>query len=80
MHGFDYYNSHFVTHIQGTRIIVTPVLISKVLHILRVEFADYPDRERLRTMSKDELSSRFYETPSSWDDRQNTPCSGFAKV
>ena len=24
-------------------------------------------------------SSHFYETPSSWGDRQNTPCSGFAK-
>ena len=35
--------------------------------------------ERLRTMSKEELSSLFYETPSSWGDRQNTPCSGFAK-
>ena len=35
--------------------------------------------ERLRTMSKDELLSLFYETPSSQGDRQNTPCSGFAK-
>ena len=24
-------------------------------------------------------SSLFYETPSSWGDRQNTSCSGFAK-
>ena len=31
------------------------------------------------TVSKDELSSLFCETPSSWGDRQNTPCSGFAK-
>ena len=31
------------------------------------------------TVSKDELSSLFYETPSSWGDHQNTPCSGFAK-
>ena len=30
-------------------------------------------------MSKDELSSLFCETPSSWGDRQNTPCSSFAK-
>ena len=28
-------------------------------------------------MSKDELSSIFCETPSSWGDRQNTPCLGF---
>ena len=30
-------------------------------------------------MSKDKLSFRFYETPSSWGDCQNTPYSGFAK-
>ena len=30
-------------------------------------------------MSKDELLSLFCETPSSWGDRQNTLCSGFAK-
>ena len=29
--------------------------------------------------TKDELSSLFCETPSSWGDYQNTPCSGFAK-
>ena len=50
-----------------------------MLHVSRVEFADYPSCKRLRTMSKDELSSCFYETPSSWGDRQNTLYSGFAK-
>ena len=30
-------------------------------------------------MSKDELSSLLCETPSSWGDRQNIPCSVFAK-
>ena len=30
-------------------------------------------------MSKDELSSLFYKTPSSWGDCENTPCSVFAK-
>ena len=30
-------------------------------------------------MSKDELLSHFYETPSLWGECQNTPCSGFAK-
>ena len=30
-------------------------------------------------MSKDELLSLFYETPSSWGECQNTLCSGFAK-
>ena len=50
-----------------------------MLHVSRVEFADYPSCKRLRTMSKDELSSCFYETPSSWGDCQNTLYSGFAK-
>ena len=40
---------------------------------------DYPGCNRLRIVSKDELSSRFYQTPSSWGDHQNTPCSGFTK-
>ena len=40
---------------------------------------DYPSCDCLRTMSKDELSSRFCETPSSWGDYQNTPRLSFAK-
>ena len=50
-----------------------------VLHVPRVEFVDYPGCDRLRTVSKDKLSSLFYETPSSWGDHQNTLCLGFAK-
>ena len=72
MHKFDYFVPHFITRVQGTH-------ISKVLHVLRVEFADYLDCEHLRIASKDELSSRFCETPSSWGDCQNTLCSNFAK-
>ena len=79
MHGFNYSVPHFITHISGTHIVVTPDLISEVLHIPRVEFTDYPGYDRLRTVSKDELSSLFCETPSSWGDSQNTPCSGFVK-
>ena len=79
MHGFNYSVPHFITHIRGTHIVVTPDLISEVLHIPRVEFADYPGYERLRTMSKDELLSHFCETHSSWGGRQNTPYSGLAK-
>ena len=59
--------------------VVTLDLISDMLHVLKVEFADYPGCKRLRTMSKDELLSRFCETPSSWGDHQNTPYLGFAK-
>ena len=45
----------------------------------QVAHPDCPGCEHLRTVSKDELSSHFCETPSSWGDCQNTPCSGFAK-
>ena len=79
MHGFDYSVPHFITHVRYTRFVVTLDLISEVLHVPRVKFVDYPGCECLRTMSKDELSSRFYETHSSWGDHQNTPCSSFAK-
>ena len=65
MHGFDYSVPHFITRIRGTRIIVTLDLISEVLHVPRVEFADYPDCDCLRIVSKDELMSLFYETPLS---------------
>ena len=74
MHRFDYSVPYLITRVRGTL-----DLISKVLHVPRVEFANYPGCDRLRTVSKDELSSLFYETPSSSGDRQNTPYSSFAK-
>ena len=64
MHRFDYSVPYFITRVRGTRIVVTSDLISEVLHISRVEFANYPDYDRLRIVSKDELSSLFCETPS----------------
>ena len=72
MHRFDYYIPQFVTHVQGIRMIVTPGIIFEVLHISKVAHPDYLGYERLRIVSKDELSSLFCETPSSWGDRQNT--------
>ena len=80
MHVFDTFVPHFFSHIRGTRIVVTLKIVFKVLHVPRVAHPDYPGCERLRTVSKDELSSRFYETPSSWGDHQNIPFLGFAKV
>ena len=55
MHGFDYSIPHFITRVQGTHIVVTPDLISEVLHIPRVEFADYLGCDCLRTVSKDKF-------------------------
>jgi len=78
MHGFDYSISHFVIRVRGTRIVVTPDIVFEMLHVPRVTHLNYPGYDRLKTVSKDELSSLFYETPFSWDDHQNTPCSGFA--
>ena len=64
MHGFDYSVPHFFTHVWGTHIVVTSDLISEVLHVSRVAHPNYPNYDHLRTVSKDELSSLFCETPS----------------
>ena len=79
MHGFDYSVPHFSTRIRDTCIVVTPDIVSEVLHVPRVAHPNYPSCERLKTVSKDELMSLFYETSSSWGDSQNTQCSVFAK-
>ena len=69
MHGFNISVPHFVTYVRGTRIIVTPDIVFEVLHVPREAHLDYPGCDRLRTVSKDELSFLFYETSSSWGDR-----------
>ena len=69
----------FSTSIRGMCIVVTPDIVSEVLHVPRLVHPNCPGYDHLRTMSKDELSSLFCETPSSWSDRQNTPCSSFVK-
>ena len=82
-----YFNIHdintsvpqFATTFRGTRIVVTPDLISEVLHVPRVAHPDYPGYEHLRIVSKGELLSHFSETPSTWGGKLNTPCSSFAK-
>ena len=79
MHGFDYSIPQFSTRSQGICMVVTLKIVSEVLHVPRVAYLDYPSYEHLRTVSKDERSSLFCETPSSWGDRQNTSCSAFAK-
>ena len=79
MHGIDTFVPHFFSRVRGTHIVVTLEIVSKVLHVLRVAHLDYPGCEHFKTVSKDEISSLFCETPFSWGDHQNTPCSGFAK-
>ena len=65
MHGFDYSVPYFVTRVRGTCIVVTSDIVSEVLHVPRVAHPDYLGYDRLRTVSKDEFSSLFCETPSS---------------
>ena len=79
MHGFDYSIPQFITRVRGICMVVTPDIVFEVLHVPRVVHPDYPGYDRLKTFSKDELASLFYETPSSWGKHQNTPCSTFAK-
>ena len=79
MHRFDTSIPYFFFRIRGTRIVVTPNVVSEVLHIPRAAHPDYPNCDRLRTVSKDELLSLFCETPSSWGDCPNTHCLGFTK-
>ena len=78
MHRIDTFVPYFFSRIWGPCIVVTPEIVSEVLLVPRVEHPDYLGYEFLRTVSKDKLSSHFCVAPS-WGDRQNTPCSGFAK-
>ena len=58
----------FHTRVRGTRICVTLQLVADVFHVLRVEHLDCPGCDRLRTVSKDEMISTFYERPFDWGD------------
>ena len=69
MHGLDSSVPLSHTRIRGTRIVVTPKVVSAVLRVLRVKHPNYPKCKRLRTMSKDEMISAFCKRPSDWGDR-----------
>ena len=69
MHGLDSSVPLFHTRVRGTRIVVTPQLVTDVLHVPRVEHPNYPKCEHLRTMSKDEMISAFCKCHSNWGDR-----------
>ena len=57
IHGFDYSIPQFVTCVWGMRMVVTPDVVSEVLHVPKVAHPNYPSCELLRIMSKDKLSS-----------------------
>ena len=79
MHGFDFSVPLFITRVRGMRIVVTPEIVSDVLHVPKVEHPNYPDCDRLKTVSKDEFISAFCERSFDWGEHQFTYCSGFAK-
>ena len=79
IHDIDTSIPQFAMTFRNARIVVASNLISEILHVLRVSHLDYPSCQHLRTVSKDEVLSHFCETPSIWGERQNIPCSGFAK-
>ena len=64
MHGIDTFVPRFAMTFRGTRIVVTPDLISEILNVLRVTHPDYRGFQRLWIVSRDELLSHFCETPS----------------
>ena len=66
IHKFDYSIPQFSTHVRGICMVVTPDIVFEVLHVPRVAHLDYLGSKHLRTVSKDELASLFYETHSSW--------------
>ena len=79
MHGIDRSVPLFFTRVRGTRIPITPQLVANVFRVPRIEFPNNPSCERLRTMSRDELMSAFYERLSAWGEHLFTPCRPFAK-
>ena len=60
--------------------VVTLDIVFEVLHIPKVALLDYHGCDRLKIMSKDEHASLFCETPSSWDECQNTLTRPLLKV
>ena len=64
MYGLDSSVPLFHTRVRGTRIIVTPELVSDVLCVLRVEHPNYLGFERLQIVSKDEMIFAFCEHPA----------------
>ena len=61
MHGIDRLVPLFFIRVRGTLIPITSQLVADVLRVPRIEFPDYPSCEHLRTVSRDELMSAFYE-------------------
>ena len=59
IHGFDFLVPLFITCVRGTRIVVTPDIVSDVLCVPRVEHPDYLGCDRLRPCLKMSLFLLF---------------------
>ena len=55
IHGIDTLVPRFATTFRGTHIVVTPDLISEVLHVSTVAHLDYSSCDCLQTVSRDKL-------------------------
>jgi len=79
MHAIDTSIPWFTTIFCGTHIIVIPELIFEVLHVPRVDRPDYPSHRRLSSISRDELTSLFYEKAMLWGGTLNFSTTKFSK-
>ena len=79
IHHIDTSVPRFARTFRGRHIVVTPNLISEVLHVPWVALPNYLDCDHFHTISRDGFLSYFCKTPSCWGGKQNTPCLGFVK-
>jgi len=79
MHAINTFVPRFTTAFHGTHIVVTPVLISKVLCVPKVDHPDYPSHERLSSISRDKLALLFCEKAMLWGGSLNFSTTEFAK-
>ena len=66
MYVIDISVPQFTTVFCGTRIVVTSDFVFEVLHVPKVDHADYPSHPRLTSISRDELASLFCEKAMLW--------------
>ena len=79
MHVIDTSVPWFTTIFHGTHIVVTPKLISEVLHVPRVDRLKYPSHRCFSSISRDELTSLFYEKAILWGGTLNFSTTEFSK-
>ena len=79
MHNIDTFVPWFTTVFYGTRTVVTPNFVFKVLHVPRVDHLAYPSHPCLTSIFRDELASLFYEKATLWGGTLNFSITEFTK-